>query len=238
MSALLRKRAQRKKQGDLILGTPTPRQIAMQAPVAIIPAVLSLEFCRHLIHTWEVGGNEESYTMVEDEGGMLRKVFNRKQKIRRDHFLGEGETLNKLKLYTKSYIYPIVLTAFRFQVTRFEDFRLGCYEADSRGFFGPHRDDATEGTAHRIFAMSINLNADEYEGGYLRFPEYGSDLYKPDTGSAMIFSSALLHEVTPVTKGRRFALLSFLYGEQESEQRKAYYRRLVLQATSDGQLSQ
>ena len=40
--------------------------------------------------------------------------------------------------------------------------------------------------------MSLNLNED-YEGGCIRFPEYGNMLYKPEPGAALIFSSSLLH---------------------------------------------
>ena len=54
------------------------------------------------------------------------------------------------------------------------------------------------------------MNTGEYEGGDLRFPEYGIDLYRPPTGGAIVFSCSLLHEVLPVTKGRRFVFLTFL----------------------------
>ena len=53
----------------------------------------------------------------------------------------------------------------------------------------------------------------DYEGGYIKFPEFGANLYQPEVGEALIFSCSHLHEVTEVTKGRRFALLSFLFSE-------------------------
>ena len=56
--------------------------------------------------------------------------------------------------------------------------------------------------------MSFNLN-DGYEGGYLRFPEYGIDHYSPPKGGALIFSCGLLHEVVPITASRRYTLLTF-----------------------------
>ena len=58
-------------------------------------------------------------------------------------------------------------------------------------------------------AMTLNLNTGEYEGGHLRFPEYGGHLYRPATGDAVLFSCVLAHEATPVTAGRRFVLLTF-----------------------------
>ena len=65
-------------------------------------------------------------------------------------------------------------------------------------------------TAHRRFGLTVNLNVG-FEGGELRFPEYGPDLYCPPVGAAILFSSSLLHEVLPVTSGERFSLLSFLF---------------------------
>ena len=107
--------------------------------------------------------------------------------------------------------------AFAFRATRFEGFKIACYDAASQGFFRPHRDNLSPSTAHRRFAMSLNLNED-YKGGQLRFPEYGLDLYRPEAGAALMFSCSNLHEVVPVTRGRRFALLSFLFGEEGRRQ--------------------
>ena len=42
------------------------------------------------------------------------------------------------------------------------------------------------------------------------FPEYGDYRYKPAAGAAVVFSCSLLHEALPVTRGQRFALLSFM----------------------------
>ena len=109
-------------------------------------------------------------------------------------------------------VMPEVRKAFAFRATRFEGFKIGCYDASTGGFFRPHRDNLTSSTAHRVFALTLNLN-DGYEGGQLRFPEYGNQLYRPAAGAALIFSCAHLHEVLDVTAGRRFVLLSFLYGE-------------------------
>ena len=99
----------------------------------------------------------------------------------------------------------------------FERFRIGCYEDTDDGFFKAHRDNFNEALKDRRYAVSINLNAEEYEGGDLRFLEYGHDLYRPPTGGAVVFSCSLLHEVLPVTKGRRFVFLTFLGGSPKSK---------------------
>ena len=81
------------------------------------------------------------------------------------------------------------------------------------GHFRPHRDNTTRGTAHRRFAVSLNLNAEDYDGGDLRFPEFGARTYRPPSGGACVFSCSLLHEATPITRGQRFVFLPFLYDE-------------------------
>lgn len=62
----------------------------------------------------------------------------------------------------------------------------------------------------RKLAVTINLNTGDYEGGDLRFPEYGPELIQPPRGGAVVFSCLMLHEVLPVTSGERFVLLMFL----------------------------
>jgi predicted 2-oxoglutarate/Fe(II)-dependent dioxygenase YbiX len=109
---------------------------------------------------------------------------------------------------------------------------LWCYEAQHHGFFNRHRDNTTKGTAHRRFAMTLNLNTGDYDGGYLRFPEFGNQLYRPGVGEALIFSCSLLHEATPITKGRRFALLSFFYDDDAARIREQNQKYVALADTS------
>jgi peroxiredoxin len=191
-----------------------PRHVTTQAPVLLIPDVFPPELCRKLIRVWEEEGNVDSGSMKE-VGGKTVGVYDYGHKIRRDHFIKEGPLHTTLSRLIAHRVRPEINQAFRFDVTRAEDFRIACYDASRGGYFRPHRDNNTTATAHRVFAMTLNLNADEYEGGYLRFPEFGPHLYRPRTGEAVVFSCSLLHEATEVTAGRRFVLLSFFFGERE-----------------------
>ena len=56
--------------------------------------------------------------------------------------------------------------------------------------------------------MSLNLN-DGFEGGGVRFPEYSMKTYTAPLGGGLVFSCKLLHEVLPITKGKRFAVFLF-----------------------------
>lgn len=205
--------------------TEEPRHITTQAPVLLIPRVLDVELCQRLIHIWETEGNEESGSMRRD-GNRTIGVLNYNHKIRRDHFLKEGEMKALLDRIIRRRVFPEIKKAFHFDATRREDYRIGCYDSRRGGFFRAHRDNTTGGTAHRRFAMTLNLNANEYEGGYLKFPEFGPHFYKPETGSAVIFSCSLMHEATDVIAGRRFVLLSFFYGEKEAQERQIYESRV------------
>jgi predicted 2-oxoglutarate/Fe(II)-dependent dioxygenase YbiX len=101
----------------------------------------------------------------------------------------------------------------QFNATRIERHVVACYDAADGGHFRAHRDNTTLGTAHRRFAVTLNLNAEEFEGGELWFPEFGRRKYKAPTGGAVVFSCSLLHEATTVTRGRLFAFLPFLYDD-------------------------
>ena len=67
--------------------------------------------------------------------------------------------------------------------------------------------------------MTINLNND-YDGCDLVFPEFGRRVYRAPSGGAVVFSCGALHQVTPVTRGRRYAFLAFLYGEADAALRE------------------
>jgi predicted 2-oxoglutarate/Fe(II)-dependent dioxygenase YbiX len=182
-------------------------QVVTQAPVLLLPRVLDAESRERLVQVWERDGGID--TGVARTGG---DVLDSTYKRRRDHTVEDRGLLRELTSAVGRRVLPEIAKAFAFRATRFEGFKIGCYDAATGGFFRPHRDNLTPSTAHRVFALTLNLN-DEYEGGQLRFPEYGNQLYRPDAGAALVFSGALLHEVLDVTAGRRFVLLSFLYGE-------------------------
>ena len=183
--------------------------VTAQAPVLFVPRVLDPALCDHLQQLWSASHAD---TGVErSAGGRRREVLAAEAKRRRDHVVEDPDLQRLLTRALGRRLLPEVRRLFAFGADRFEGFKIACYEASSSGFFAPHRDNLSPATAHRRFALSLNLN-DGYDGGELRFPEHGDSLYRPAAGEALVFSCAMLHEVVPVTRGRRFALLSFLFG--------------------------
>ena len=61
----------------------------------------------------------------------------------------------------------------------------------------------------------------DFEGGDLIFAEFGRKRYRTPFGGAVVFSCGALHEVMPVTRGRRYAFLAFLYNEADAARREA-----------------
>ncbi len=193
---------------ERIAPTGPPRMISMQAPVLFIPEVIDDTLCGRLLDAWSGGKREENIINVA-AGRTSSQAARATVKRRSDHIV-EGPLERELLLALMPRIAPEVERAFAFDTEwGFEKFRIGCYDAAETGFFRAHRDNPNAGLQHRQFACSVNLN-DGYEGGYLRFPEYGMDRYAPPKGGALIFACGLLHEVVPMTDGRRFTLLTFL----------------------------
>jgi predicted 2-oxoglutarate/Fe(II)-dependent dioxygenase YbiX len=188
------------------------------APVLVVPRVLEPALCKRLIDLYEAQGGEESGFMRQVDGKTVR-LTDPEHKRRRDASIDDPALQKQLMVRVHDRLAPMIARAFQFQATRMERYIVGCYSAGA-GHFRPHRDNTTAGTAHRRFAVTINLNAGDYEGGDLRFPEFGQRTYRAPTGGAVVFSCSLLHEATPVTKGTRYAFLPFLYDDAAAKVRE------------------
>ncbi|MDF1794125.1 MAG: 2OG-Fe(II) oxygenase [Thalassobaculaceae bacterium] len=198
---------------------PAPTEIGFQAPVLMIPDVFDRDLCRRLIALYETDGGVPSGFM-RDENGVTKAFNDRNVKRRQDCWITDQALRLRIQRDLSRRVLPEIKKAFSFDATRIERFVIGCYDAQDQGFFRMHRDNTQLGTLHRRFAITINLNAEEYEGGQLWFPEFGPITYKASSGSAVIFSCSLLHEARPVTSGRRYAFLPFLYDDAAAEIRK------------------
>lgn len=190
------------------------------APALIVPRVFEPEFCRRLIDIYETRGGAPSGVM-RDIGGRTVGVFDGMKRRRDVHLEQEPELRRAIVERLERSLLPMISRTYQFRATRIERYLVACYDAVEGGFFRPHRDNETRGTAHRRFACSINLNAEAFEGGDLRFPEFGPRTYRPPTGGAVVFACNLLHEATPVTRGRRYAFLPFFYDEEGQRIREA-----------------
>lgn len=183
----------------------------VQAPVLVLPNVFEADLCDALINCYETHGGEESGFMRE-VNGKTRLMVDYRHKRRRDVLVTDPTLKGAVQAKVLRRIVPEIVKAYQFKVTRMERYLVACYAAEDEAHFQAHRDNTTKGTAHRRFAVTINLN-ESFDGGELRFPEYGPRSFKPPIGCAVVFSCSLLHAVSPVRKGQRYAFLPFLYDE-------------------------
>jgi predicted 2-oxoglutarate/Fe(II)-dependent dioxygenase YbiX/peroxiredoxin len=198
--------------------------VELMAPVLYLPNVFEPDLCAELIAAYDRNGGEFSGFMRERDGITIG-VRDPSMKSRNDYMLTEEDLCRRAQACVVRRIIPEIKKVHQFEVTRMERYLVGCYTAEDGGHFRPHRDNTTSGTAHRRFAVTINLN-DDFEGGTLYFPEYGLRQFKPPVGGAVVFSCSLLHGVMPVRKGRRYAFLPFLYDDAAAHLRQANIDKL------------
>lgn len=211
-----------------IAALPPPEAYAgapLTAPVLIAPRIFEPELCEALIARHQAEGGGAFTGVMRDQGDRTMAVMDELKK-RRDIWIEDAELRDAIAERLQRRLFPMIAQALGFSVTRIERYLVSCYDAADEAVFHPHRDNTTQGTAHRKFACSINLNAD-YDGGDLRFAEYGRTTYRPPVGGATVFSCALMHEATRVTRGRRYAFLPFLFDEAGAAVLAAYQQRIA-----------
>lgn len=189
------------------------------APVLLMPRILETDFCRELVAYYERHEPRPSGTMRERDG-ITVEVHDTSFKSRADVHIADEGLRQGLRERVNARLVPEIKKAFQFEATRIERYIVACYSAKDGGYFHSHRDNTTRGTAHRRFAVTINLNAEDYDGGTLSFPEFGDRQYKAPTGGAIVFSCSLLHRAHPVTRGERYATLPFLYDDAAAKIRE------------------
>lgn len=199
--------------------------IDIPPPVLVLPRILEPELCRTLIAYYDAQGGAPSGFMREIDGKTVG-VFDPAMKRRSDCTIDDQALRAAVRARILRRIVPELAKVHHFAATRMERYIVACYDSAEGGHFGAHRDNTTAGTAHRRFAVTINLNSEEFEGGELRFPEYGKRSWRAPTGGAVVFSCSLLHQALPVTAGRRYAFLPFLYDEAAARIREANNAKL------------
>jgi predicted 2-oxoglutarate/Fe(II)-dependent dioxygenase YbiX/peroxiredoxin len=211
---------------DLIAGLEPPADhagVPVHAPVLIAPRIFEPDLCARLIALHEADGG--SFTGVMRDAGERTVAVMDELKKRRDVLVEDDGLQALLRDRLQRRLYPLIERAFSFAVTHIERYVVSCYDAADGAVFHAHRDSTTQGTAHRKFACSINLN-EGFSGGDLRFSEFGRKTYRPPPGGAVVFSCALLHEATRVTEGRRYAFLPFFYDDAGAQVLDAYRDRV------------
>lgn len=107
---------------------------------------------------------------------------------------------------------------FGIELRATESIQLTEYAAEYEGHYGAHTDNSYGYSPMRNRKLSVVMqlsDPEEYEGGELKL--YWANLKDPAIGSKnrgdmTMFRSHILHEVTPVTKGKRLSLVTWVQG--------------------------
>jgi len=213
-----------------------PRVLKLDShpPVLVLPRVLNAEDCESLVDIWY-----RPVKLWRSDGltnsGYANETGDFKVRIdsygRTDQYVvRDPEIQSYIDRRVARRVLPEIAKSFNVSPAYREDYRIACYDSAERGGLPRHRDNPTQTTRHRQFTISINLNAGEYEGGALRFREYGDQLYDIERGTAIVWSCSLLHEVTDVTRGRRFMLGTHIFSDLNAA--KAAYSSVGTAAAS------
>jgi len=192
--------------------------VSLSAPALIVPNIFEKEFCSYLIEQYTLNGGTDSGFML-DQDGKTRTVVDYSLKRRTDFNIIEPELRQQMRARIVRRLVPAIERYFQYKPTRMDRCLVSCYDSVTGGHFSRHRDNLNAGARHRRFAVTINLNRD-YDGCDLVFPEFGRRHYRAPEAGAVVFSTSALHEVTPITRGTRYAFIPFLYGEKDVEQRR------------------
>jgi len=195
------------------------------APLLVLPRVFEPAFCAELLAYFHRSEPTESGFAIDVDGRTVLQV-NPFLKRRTDVTIEDEALIAGVRMRLETRLFPMIKRAFGWQAKHIERYLICRYDGGDKGFFFPHRDDVTAGTAHRKFAVSVNLNAEDYEGGELRFPEFGRRTSKPPTGGAGVFACNMLHEATPVTRGVRYTVVPFLFDDEGEALRQANLSRV------------
>jgi predicted 2-oxoglutarate/Fe(II)-dependent dioxygenase YbiX len=101
---------------------------------------------------------------------------------------------------------------FGFRVVGLEDgVRLSAYDAEVGGRFGPHGDLSVNRSLRKLTFSVLLSDPDAFEGGDLAFLT-GPLAEARVQGALALFPFFLMHQVTPVTSGRRVTIVGWAIG--------------------------
>ncbi len=200
---------------DCAAGHDSGQPLDGHPPVLVLPRVLTPEDCTALIDVWHrpvplwEGYDFKNEGFDQEEGDFKAGLSDHGRVVQ--FVVRDPEVQRFLDAKLNRRVLPEIMKTFQTRVSQREEYRIAAYDSAEDGRLGPHRDNTTGPTRHRRFTMAVALN-DDFEGGGLRFREYGEEGYRVPPGTAIVWSCALLHEVLPVTAGRRFILGTHLFG--------------------------
>lgn len=115
---------------------------------------------------------------------------------------------NDIKGFLHENIIPHASQTWRFNTFNFTNIKIREYPTGS--FYEPHVDFHNPLPSKIYLSFSIILN-DAFEGGELKI---GNNIFNVRKGDGILFQATDLHEVLPITKGFRMALIGHFIADK------------------------
>lgn len=117
------------------------------------------------------------------------------------------EKITSVVLYLNNQFY-------NFDIEKIETLQFSEYDESYKGFYEKHVDTAYKSVGFRKLSFTILLSdKEDYKGGDLLLHyDIEPNNTRQSQGGIVMFPSYTLHEVSPVTKGIRYALVGWVWG--------------------------
>ncbi|WP_458098573.1 2OG-Fe(II) oxygenase [Roseomonas sp. WA12] len=196
----------------------------MTPPYIIVPGVFSPALCHKLIDLHGTTNRESGFMWPQEDGKYAERI-EPSLKSRTDHYVTDPVTTYDLvNALTNRLIRPNLPREF----WHIERHLVARYDAPG-GRFAPHTDNLFPGTRHRQWAVSVALNHD-FDGGFLCLHDGPGRGIGPraEAGDAVVFPCSREHSVAPVTRGSRYAYLTFLFDDAHEAIRQRELAELAI----------
>jgi PKHD-type hydroxylase len=133
------------------------------------------------------------------------------------HFIPHNRDTNWLYHKLMTAVVEANDRCWQFDITGFfQDLQLLRYQGDQRQHYTWHMDIGPGADSGRKISISVQLSAaEDYAGGELELNS-GKILSAPrEAGAIVLFPSFMLHRVSPVTTGERWALVGWVQGQDQ-----------------------
>lgn len=174
--------------------------------------LFSAEECKNII---DIGNNPELVNLgpgIVGGGGSDSKVDEGVRKSTIGWFPVHEKT-HWIFMRLTDAIHNINNQFYKYDLSHIENLQFTVYKEDSN-FYGQHIDAMYRTNASRKLSLSVQLSdPEDYDGGEFALYTGKDPLILPkDKGTALFFPSWSLHEVKPVTRGIRYALVTWVCG--------------------------
>lgn len=184
----------------------------------LISYTLALEFTEGLIGD-ELVEKKKEHNKINSHIKDMNNGFVPRKRQSKIKWISLTKETNWLFKKIIQEVHKVNQENFDYIIKFIENLQFTEYNENQKGFYSKHTDCGIKETLSnyvdiRKISMSIQLSSPkDYEGGELILYHNGDKKVLPkEQGTIIFFSSDLEHEVTPVIKGTRYSLVSWING--------------------------